>query len=70
MSQNNFTLIQQTKKNVYEVSNRDADTGEGGKVYLCKTLEEAVEKANKIEEECWLGSSEYGIRIKLLKDNK
>jgi hypothetical protein len=70
MSQNNFTLIQQTKKDIYEVSNRDADTGEGGEIYLCKTLEEAVKKANELERECWLGNSEYGITINLLKDNK
>jgi hypothetical protein len=68
MSQNNFTLIQQTKKDVYEVSNRDADTGYGGRVYLCKTLEEAVKKANEIERECWLGNSEYGITIKLSRN--
>ena len=70
MSQNNYTLIKQKEKDVYEVSNRDADTNEGEKVYTVKTLEEAVGKANEIEKKCWLGSSEYGIKISLLKEKE
>jgi hypothetical protein len=70
MSQNNYTLIEQKEENKYEVSNRDADTNESGKVYTVKTLEEAVRKANEIEKECWLGNSEYGISIKLLKEEE
>lgn len=67
MSQNNYTLIEQIEKNKYEVSNRDADTDVPGKTYICKTIEEAVKKAIKVEEGCHFGGSEYGIRIKLLK---
>lgn len=66
MSQNNYTLIEQKERDVYEISNRNADTNESGRVYTVKTLEEAVKKANEIEEKCWLGSSEYGIKISLL----
>lgn len=70
MSQNNYTLIEQKRRDVYEVSNRDADTHEGGKIYTAKTLEEAVKKASELERECWLGSSEYGIKISLLKEKE
>lgn len=65
MSQNNYTLINQKSKNLFEVSVRDADTDYPGKIHKAKTLEEAVTKANELERECWMGSSEYGIRIKL-----
>ena len=70
MSQNNYTLIQQVETNLYEISNRDADTGIAGWKYKAKTLKKAIEIANKLEKECWLGNSEYGIQINLLPDVK
>ena len=66
MSQNNYILIQQKLSNLFEVSDRDADTDYTGKVYKTRTLRKAVEKANELEEECLLGFSKYGIRIMLL----
>ena len=68
MSQNNYTLILQKEENLYEISNRDIDSGFIGKTYKARTLREAVEKANEEEARCYLGSSEYGITIKLLTE--
>lgn len=61
MSANNKILIV-ARNAKYEVREFDVDTGNGFYIATCSSLEEAIRKANKYQEE---NPVEYGLDIKI-----